>query len=289
MDLLVDGLTRRIDHGPDLALGEAQVDPDPFAVRQLFAVGMGQGQKPLGEPGRQIQKSRILDDGAGPAHACAEQAEHVDGEPGVLLQEWDEVLAVHRQQFTIFHRRSIGRAGAIVEQRDLAEQGTGLENIEQDFPIFRAVVENANPAAKDPIETLAEIALAENDRSFGHASDQAVMHDAIESADIEVLEKEVPREQLALVASRSGDHDHRAEANVPVAVATSISAPHRETRQNTAKASWTRADRMPESNSRRDACQRRSENHWRRSALPRRCRSAVPESTLIMIRVNRRG
>ena len=65
------------------------------------------------------------------------------------------------------------------------------------------------------------------------------MHNAIERADIEVLKKKVPRKQLALVDDGSGDHDHRADANV--AVATPISekiydlTQLRKTRQNTAK------------------------------------------------------
>src|SRR5689334_18032883 len=87
-------------------------------------------QQCLREPALQSQKHNVLDLLAGSAQSSADKFNELHRDIRILPHHRDEIATVNNHQFAVFNSYGIGGPRAAIEQRDLAEQLSGWDDVE---------------------------------------------------------------------------------------------------------------------------------------------------------------
>ena len=119
----------------------------------------------LREPARQIEEGHVLNLLARVANPAAENFNQFECDLRVLRKQRHEISPVDLHQLAIADRERVGCAGLTVEQRDLAENSTRGDHVENGILAVGRLVADPDCAAQHRKQAGAGVALLKNPRS----------------------------------------------------------------------------------------------------------------------------
>src|SRR5581483_3644076 len=188
--LLVRALARHADDLADLTL----CDRNPAAR----AVG-GEPQKRLGKARRHVEKQHILDLLAGMAQSRAQNLDQLHGELGPRREQRDEVAAIDQHQRAFGQRLRVGGSLTAIEQRNLAEDFAGLDQIEDRVLAVDRAVADPDGAGEDREKAVAGIATRKDRGARGKCLGMRVRREPIDRFRAELPKQRMGAENLTLV------------------------------------------------------------------------------------------
>jgi hypothetical protein len=153
-----------------------------------------------------MQKHRILDVLDVHADAAAKHGYYRERKLGVLPKVGEKVVAVDLQEIRLGHRPRTCRARAAIHERDLAEDLTGLQDIEEDFLVLRRNRVNAYPPGKHALQRLPCVALGEDLFVGAKVPDRRKAHQAVENRGIGIAKEDMLRQQRSETLHRIVGH-----------------------------------------------------------------------------------
>ena len=126
-------LPANADQRPELPLGQLEIDLD--AALDWLAIGVREPQQCLSQSSGLKQEHRIFKLLAGLAQPLAENLDQFHACLRVTGEQWHEVTAIQYKKLARHHRDRIRRSIHPVQQGDLAEYLTFIDNIQNHLAV----------------------------------------------------------------------------------------------------------------------------------------------------------
>ena len=175
-----------------------------------------QAQDRLREAPGDIEEKHVFDLLAGAAEPVAEHGQQGQPDLRALSEKGDELPPFEYQQLAVLHGAGVGGARTPVEQRDLAEDLAGLDDVQRDLFAVRGGNGDFHAAGHHRHEAAAGISLGKDRGAFFRMHDPRITREAIKVLGREAGEKRMSREQLAFGRrARESDRRDRCRSQMP--------------------------------------------------------------------------
>src|SRR6185295_3424149 len=158
--LLVHALAAGAGQQAQLALRDGKL----ARSRSTFAF-LAEANEQLGESARQIEEYDFLELLAGPAQPRAQQRDHAERDAWLLAHQREKVAPIDRDQLTVGHRDGVSGARLTVEQRNLAENLTLVDEVEHGLAAIERGHADFHDARADGEQARARVILREDRRA----------------------------------------------------------------------------------------------------------------------------